>query len=65
MAQWLPQDPGQAGVDQVQSYVRSMPGYRIECERMSGSKEARAHGVAAQVNIGAVSVLRAVERGAD
>jgi phage terminase large subunit-like protein len=57
--QWLPQDPGQAGVDQVQSYVRSMPGYRVECERMSGSKETRAHAVACAANIGAVSMLGA------
>jgi predicted phage terminase large subunit-like protein len=57
--QWLPQDPGQAGLDQAQSYIRSMPGYRIQCERMTGSKETRAHAVACQVNIGAVGILRA------
>jgi predicted phage terminase large subunit-like protein len=57
--QWLPQDPGQAGLDQAQSYMRSMPGYRIQCERMTGNKEARAHAVACQVNIGAVGILRA------
>jgi phage terminase large subunit-like protein len=35
VARSLPQDLGQAGVDQAQSYVRSMPGYQIECERTS------------------------------
>jgi predicted phage terminase large subunit-like protein len=57
--QWLPQDPGQAGLDQVHSYVTSMPGYKVQCERMTGSKETRAHAVACQVNIGAVGMLRA------
>jgi predicted phage terminase large subunit-like protein len=57
--QWLPQDPGQAGLDQAPSYIRSMPGYRVQCERMTGSKETRAHAVACQVNIGAVRILRA------
>jgi phage terminase large subunit-like protein len=47
--QWLPQDPGQAGLDQVHSYVTAMPGYKIQCERMTGSKENRAHAVACQV----------------
>jgi hypothetical protein len=57
--QWLPQDPGQAGLDRAQSYIRAMPYDRIECERMTGSKKARAHAVACQVNVGAVRILRA------
>jgi phage terminase large subunit-like protein len=56
---WLPQDPGQAGLDRGQSYIRAMPGDPIECERMTGSKEARAHAGACQVDIGAVRILRA------
>jgi predicted phage terminase large subunit-like protein len=57
--QWLPQDPGQAGLDQVESYIRSMPGYRIKSERMTGDKVTRADSVACQVNIGAVGLLKA------
>jgi len=55
----LPEDPGQAGKDQSQSYVRDLVGFRVEAVRMSGSKEARADAVASQVNIGAISMLRA------
>jgi predicted phage terminase large subunit-like protein len=58
VAQWLPEDPGQAGKEQAQSYIRSMPGYRISALRMTGSKEDRAHPVAAQFNAGVISVLR-------
>jgi predicted phage terminase large subunit-like protein len=57
--QMLPEDPGQAGKDQAQGYVRSMPGFKIETQRASGSKEARAHGVACQFNAGVVGLLRA------
>jgi predicted phage terminase large subunit-like protein len=57
--QWLPEDPGQAGKDQVDNYVRSAPNYRIKSERMTGDKVTRADGVACQVNIGAVGILRA------
>jgi phage terminase large subunit-like protein len=57
--QYLPQDPGQAGLDQVDAYIRSMPSYRIKAERMTGDKVTRADSVACQVNIGAVGMLRA------
>jgi phage terminase large subunit-like protein len=35
----LPQDPAQAGVDQVASNVQTLAGYRVGAERMSGSKD--------------------------
>jgi predicted phage terminase large subunit-like protein len=57
--QWLPQDPGQAGLDQAESYIRSMPNFRVKAERMTGDKVTRADSVACQVNIGAVGMLRA------
>jgi predicted phage terminase large subunit-like protein len=57
--QWLPEDPGQAGKDQVQNYVQSMPSYRIKSERMTGDKVTRADSVACQVNIGTVGMLKA------
>jgi predicted phage terminase large subunit-like protein len=58
VTQWLPEDPGQAGKEQAQSYVRSMPGYRIETLRMTGSKEVRAAPAASQLNAGVISLLR-------
>ena len=56
---WIPQDPGQAGADQADSYIRTLSGYRVEAERMSGDKATRADAVAAQANIGRVGMLRA------
>jgi predicted phage terminase large subunit-like protein len=58
VTQWLPEDPGQAGKDQAQSYVRSMPGYRIETLRMTGPKEARAAPAASQFNAGVILLVR-------
>lgn len=54
----LPQDPGQAGVDQAQRMGRMLSGYVVRIERVTGSKEVRAGGFAAQVNVGNVRLLR-------
>ncbi|HYE75641.1 MAG TPA: phage terminase large subunit [Blastocatellia bacterium] len=54
----LPQDPGQAGVDQVQSLVRMLAGYSVKSERVTGSKETRADAFAAQVNAGNVKLVK-------
>lgn len=48
----LPQDPGQAGKDQAQSYIKFMAGYDVCAIAESGSKEARAEPVAAQWQAG-------------
>ena len=56
----LPQDPAQAGADQVQSYIEMLSGFRVEAVRMSGSKELRADAVASQCNIGRIGMLRAL-----
>lgn len=53
----LPQDPGQAGKDQAQSYVRMMAGFNIQIHGISGDKITRAEPFAAQVQNGAVLVL--------
>ena len=53
----LAQDPGQAGVDQVQSLTRMLAGYNVKAERVSGSKETRADAFAAQVNAGNVRLI--------
>jgi predicted phage terminase large subunit-like protein len=58
-AQWLPEDPGQAGKEQLQSYVSMMRGYSVHGLRMTGSKEVRARPFAAQFNAGNVVIMRA------
>ena len=54
----LPQDPGQAGKQQIQYLTRLLAGSVVVSSLESGSKETRAAAVAAQCNIGNVSVLR-------
>ncbi len=53
----LAQDPGAAGVDQVQALTRMLAGYSVRSERVSGSKEVRADAFAAQVNAGNVRMV--------
>lgn len=55
----VPQDPGSAGVDQAESYVRGLAGYSVTAERMTGDKVSRAFAVAAQLNIGRIGMLKA------
>jgi predicted phage terminase large subunit-like protein len=57
--QWFPEDPGQAGKDQVQSYIKLLSGYRVEAERMTGDKVTRADACASQANIGQIGMLKA------
>lgn len=54
----LPQDPGQAGVDQGQRLGRMLGGYSVKIERVTGAKDVRASGFAAQVNMGNVKLLK-------
>lgn len=44
----LPQDPGQAGKEQAQSYVKFLSGFNVTTVLESGSKESRAEPMAAQ-----------------
>ena len=53
----LPQDPGQAGKEQAQSYIRELAGYSVTTRPETGSKEARAEPVAAQWQGGNVDLL--------
>jgi predicted phage terminase large subunit-like protein len=55
----LPQDPGQAGKEQGESYVSMLAGYRVEVARVTGDKVTRAEPVSAQWQHGNVQVLRA------
>lgn len=53
----LPQDPGQAGKEQAQSYIKMLAGYLVKTIPESGSKESRAEPLAAQWQAGNVDVL--------
>lgn len=54
----IPQDPGQAGKDQVQSLIRLLSGYRVKAVRPTGSKYERAQPAASQVQAGNVFIVR-------
>lgn len=55
----LPQEPGAAGVDLAQAFVRLLSGFSVLTERETGSKEVRADPWASQWNAGNVVLLRA------
>lgn len=54
----LPEDPGQAGKDQAERYVRMLSGYMVEAERETGDKQTRAFPFAAQCGAKNVFLLR-------
>jgi predicted phage terminase large subunit-like protein len=54
----IPQDPGQAGKEQAESYVSELAGYIITAERVTGDKLSRADPFAAQWQAGNVEVVR-------
>jgi predicted phage terminase large subunit-like protein len=54
----LPQDPGQAGKDQIASYSKAMIGFNVKGVRETGDKEVRAEPLSAAWHAGNVSVLR-------
>jgi predicted phage terminase large subunit-like protein len=55
----LSQDPGQAGKEQSESYVKMLAGFSVVTKRESGDKLTRAEPVAAQWQHGNVQVLAA------
>jgi predicted phage terminase large subunit-like protein len=55
----LPQDPGQAGKDQAQSYIKFLSGFDVTATPESGSKEVRAEPMAAQWQAGNFDVVAA------
>lgn len=55
--QRLPQDPGQAGKEQAQSYMQMLAGYDVVIKQESGSKESRAEPMAAQWQMGFFDVM--------
>lgn len=58
-ATWVrfPQDPGQAGKGQAEQLVRMMAGFNVASKPVTGDKEVRAAGLAAQVQAGNVDYL--------
>lgn len=50
-------DPGQAGKEQSQSYIKMLAGYNVVAVKESGSKESRAEPFAAQWQAGNVKVV--------
>lgn len=53
----LPQDPGQAGKDQAQQYIKYLAGFDVKTVPESGSKEIRAAPFAAQWQAGNVDLV--------
>lgn len=53
----LPQDPGQAGKEQAQSYVRFLSGFDVTAVPESGSKVSRAEPMAAQWQAGNFDIV--------
>ena len=55
----MAQDPGQAGLSQVQHYARKLAGYRLHTSTETGSKAVRAGPFASQVNCSNVRMVKA------
>lgn len=53
----LSQDPGQAGKEQAQSYIKMLAGFNVTTVKESGDKESRAEPFAAQWQAGNVDVV--------
>lgn len=54
----LPQDPGQAGKDQAENFIKFLAGFSVVAERESGSKETRAEPFASQWQHGNVDIVK-------
>ncbi len=54
----LPQDPGQAGIDQCEFYAKLLLGYDVRFERETGDKLTRARPFSAQCEAGNVFIIR-------
>lgn len=54
----IPQDPGQAGVAQIQYLTSKLSGYNVKSSPETGDKVTRAEPFAAQVNVGNVALVK-------
>lgn len=55
---FIPQDPGQAGVDQSLRLGRMLHGFKVTTSPVSGDKITRAEGLASQINVGNVTIAQ-------
>ena len=55
----IPQDPGQAGKAQVSTLAKLLVGYSVVAQTVTGDKATRASGLAAQINVGNVCMVKA------
>jgi len=55
----LPQDPGQAGKQQVLYLTRKLAGFRVDSSPETGDKATRASPMASQVNVGNFAIVKA------
>ena len=53
----IPQDPGKAGREQAESYIRELAGFNIKCQVVNGNKITRAEPLSAQWQAGNVLLL--------
>ena len=54
----IPQDPGQAGKEQAESYRRMLSAYDVKTERVTGDKETRSEALSAEWQAGNVYIVR-------
>jgi predicted phage terminase large subunit-like protein len=54
----LAQDPGQAGKDQAETYIKALAGYPVVAKPISGEKTVRAKPASAQSEVGNVKIVR-------
>jgi len=54
----LPQDPGQAGKAQAHAFTRTLAGFNVKTERMTGDKATRAGPAAVQAEAGYIKLVR-------
>ena len=54
----LPQDPGQAGKDQAQTFARELAGFRVVTKPVTGDKTVRAGPLSSQVGARNVGLVR-------
>lgn len=57
--QWIPEDPGQAGKDQVRSFQNENPGIAVRARRPSGDKLTRFRPASARAMTGTLEVMQA------
>lgn len=55
----LEQDPGSAGVSNIENYIKLLAGYMVDISKPSNAKAVRAKAVSAQSEFGKIKILRA------